>query len=174
MNYFWDTTFAELFQRCIERYQSGDENFEHYYSEADLKFLRSIGYKKREFFDFVEDHADSGGTEPSLGTAILIASVRRDFLNVVQEGKTSEDQITSEDLAARDAELGGHVWLPRIIVKARAKLHGELHPEIMYGCGGDRKFLRSHDIQPADFLRAVWAAENDDLMVLDYVNGRDR
>lgn len=170
MTYTWDTTFTELFARCLERYRSGDEDFENYYSDADLAFLDSIGYKKRELFDFVEDHADSGGTEPSLGTALLVASVRRDFLNVIQKGKKSDQVILPDDLPARDSELGGHIWLPRIIVKARGKLHGELDPEIMYGCGGDRKFLRSHDLHPAEFLRAVWAARDNDNEVLAYVN----
>jgi hypothetical protein len=39
----------------------------------------------------------------------------------------------------------------------------------MYSCGGDRKFLRSHDIHPADFLRAVWAAGDDDSKAAAYV-----
>ncbi|MCX6865247.1 MAG: DUF5069 domain-containing protein [Verrucomicrobia bacterium] len=53
--------------------------------------------------------------------------------------------------------------LPRILAKARAKLRGELDPDLMFGCGGDRRFLEKHgDIHPADFLRRVWAAGNDD------------
>ena len=172
MNYTWDTTFVELFNRCLERYRSGDEDFENYYSDADLDFLRSIGCKKRELFDFVEDHADSGGKEPSLHTAVLVASVRRDYLYAIQDGVPSDREISNDDLAARDAELGGHAWLPRIIVKARAKLKGELNPDIMFGCGGDRKFLRNHDLHPAEFLRAVWAAADDGSKILEFVNRR--
>jgi hypothetical protein len=172
MNYSWDTTFSDLFARCVERYRSGDEDFENYYTESDLSFLTSSGYKTRELFDFVEDHADSGGKEPSLGTALMVASVRRDFLHVIQNGKASDKVVLPEDLPARDSELGGHIWLPRIIVKARGKLHGDLDPDIMYGCGGDRKFLRTHDLHPADFLRAVWAAGDDDDKILNFVNQR--
>jgi hypothetical protein len=40
----------------------------------------------------------------------------------------------------------------------------------MYCCGGDRKFLREHGIHPADFLRHVWAAEDNDGKVLELVN----
>jgi len=170
MSYQWDTTFADLFNRCLERYRSGDEDFENYYTDDDLEFLKSIGYKKRELFDFVEDHADSGGTEPSLGTAILVAGVRRDFLYTIQNGKHSENIVENDSLPAKTSELEGHRWLPRIIVKARAKLNGELHPETMYGCGGDRKFLRDHNIHPADFLRAVWAAHDDDSKIVAFVN----
>ena len=169
--YTWDARFTELFNRCLERYNSGDENFENYYSEDDLAFLGEIGYKKREFFDFVEDHGDSNGSEPTLGTALMVAAVRRDFFKTIMDGKPGEGTVRPEDLPARDSDLGGFTWLPRIIVKARGKLHGTLDPDIMYGCGGDRGFLRGVDIHPADFLRAVWAAGDDDNAVLEYVKG---
>ena len=165
--YAWDTTFTELFERCLERYRAGDEDFTSYYSEADLAFLDSIGYQPRELFDFVEDHADYG--EPSIASAVMTASVRRDYLNVIMKGEKSDRELMPDDLPARDAELGGIVWLPRIIAKAEAKLRGELNPDIMFGCGGDRNFLKEHDIAPADFLRAVWAANGDHQEILEYV-----
>ena len=165
--YAWDTTFTELFERCLERYRTGDEDFTSYYSEADLAFLDSIGYQPRELFDFVEDHADYG--EPSIASAVMTASVRRDYLNVIMKGEKSARELMPDDLPARDAELGGIVWLPRIIAKAEAKLRGELNPDIMFGCGGDRNFLKEHDIAPADFLRAVWAANGDHQKILEYV-----
>lgn len=170
MNYTWDTTFIELFNRCLERYRCGDEDFENYYSADELEFLASIGCRKRELFDFVEDHADSGGTDPSLGMTILVAGVRRDFLHTIQNGKHSENIVDNASLPAKSSELEGHRWLPRIIAKARAKLKGELHPDTMFGCGGDRKFLREHDIHPAEFLRVVWAAHDDDSEILAFVN----
>lgn len=163
----WDSTFLELFHRCLERYRSGDEDYQGYYSEEDLGFLASIGCKTREFFDFVEDHGDGG--DPSPSTALLVASARRDYFRVVMGGKHSDHVVVPEDLPAKTDEFGGFVWLPRIIAKARGKLRGELDPDIMYCCGGDRKFLRTHDIAPADFLRAVWAAGDDDGEILSYV-----
>ena len=166
-NFSWDTTFRELFDRCVERYRSGDSEFAGYYSTDDLAFLASIGYAQREFFDFVEDFCDEA--VPSPEAAVLIAAARRDFLNVVQGGTTSEAQLDPGSIPAKDSELEGFVWLPRIIAKARAKLRGELHPDTMFSCGGDRKFLRTHDIHPADFLRAVWAAGDDDAAIAAYV-----
>jgi hypothetical protein len=166
-NFSWDTTFRELFDRCVERYRSGDSEFANYYSADDLAFLGSIGYAQREFFDFVEDFCDE--SVPSPGAAILIASARRDLLQVVQGGKTSAAQLDPETLPAKDSELEGFVWLPRIIAKARAKLRGELHPDTMFTCGGDRQFLSTHDIHPADLLRAVWAAGDDDASITTYV-----
>jgi len=39
----------------------------------------------------------------------------------------------------------------------------------MYCCGGDRKFLRKYSIHPADFLRNVWAAGDNDDEVINLV-----
>ena len=166
-HYRWDTQFTELFERCLARYRAGDEDFATYYTAEDLEFLTSIGYKPRELFDFVEDYGDGG--EPSLTTAVMIASVRRDYLDTVMKGQLSDQEITPDQLPAKDSELDGIRWLPRILVKARAKLRGELHPDIMFCCGGDRAFLRQHDVAPADFLRAVWASNGDDAKVLAYL-----
>ncbi|MCB1061693.1 MAG: DUF5069 domain-containing protein [Verrucomicrobiae bacterium] len=166
-HYRWDTQFTELFERCLARYRAGDEDFATYYTSEDLEFLTSIGYKPRELFDFVEDYGDGG--EPSLTTAVMIASVRRDYLDTVMKGQLSDQEITPDQLPAKDSELDGIRWLPRILVKARAKLRGELHPDIMFCCGGDRAFLRQHDVAPADFLRAVWASNGDDAKVLAYL-----
>ncbi len=166
-DYAWDAAFTELFERCLARYRSGDADFENYYSDDDLAFLESIGYQPREFFDFVEDFAEWG--DPTLANAILIASVRRDYRREVMRGERSGSILDPSTLPAKTAEIDGIAWLPRILVKARAKLRGELDPDTMYCCGGDRAFLRRHDIAPADFLRAVWAAGDDDAKAIDYV-----
>ena len=143
-------------------------SFPGYYSEADRRFLESIGYRPRELFDFVEDLVDE--STPSESSVLLIAAVRRDYLMVVQKGERSTHETTREDLPTFGDELEGMTYLPRIILKARAKLRGELDPDLMFGCGGDRKFLSEHgDIHPADFLRQVWAAGNDDRRIASYV-----
>lgn len=166
-NYLWDTDFSKLFARCFERYKSGDTDFTQYYTNEDLGFLYSIGYKPREFFDFVEDFGDEGMPSPT--TAVLIASVRRDYFITIQKGELSDEILTPDELPDRAEDWGGFTWLPRIVAKARGKLRGELHPEIMFGCGGDRAFLSQHMIHPADFLRVVWAAQDNDEAVIQYV-----
>ena len=175
MNYTWDTTFDSLFHRCLELYRSGNTDFASYYSSEDQVFLQSIGYKPREFFDFIEDFGDDG--TPSPGAALLVAAVRRDYFLVEQNGAASSEELTNDQLPGRNAELGGFRWPPRILAKARAKLKGELHPNVMYSCGGDRGFLSSNGIHPADFLRAVWAAEkseNPDQAILEYVQNAQK
>ena len=165
--YRWDTTFVELFERCLARYQSGDTDYSGYYAPEDLAFLTMIGYKPREFFDFIEDFGDGG--EPSLTTALMIASVRRDYLRSVMGSELSSHEINPSEMPGKTEALDGIVWLPRILVKARGKLRGELDPNTMFCCGGDRKFLREHNIAPADFLRAVWSAGDDDSRMIDFV-----
>ena len=164
----WNDQFLELYRRCLSAYQKGHEDFMSYYSDEDLQFLASIGYKPRELFDFVEDFADEG--EPTESTALLVAAVRRDFFLVVQEGKASDKEITRDEVPSFGEEFDGIAYLPRIITKAKAKLRGELDPDIMFGCGGDRKFLREHgEIHLADFLRHVWAAEEDHTQIAQFV-----
>ena len=59
--------------------------------------------------------------------------------------------------------------LDRLLPKAEAKLRGEMPPELMYVCGGDRKFFRTHQIDPADFLRRVWKARGDYAEIITWV-----
>ncbi len=166
-NYSWENSFLEIFESCTERYRAGSRDPAALYMPDEMAFISSIGYKPREFFDFIEDYVDEG--EPSPITALLIASVRRDYFLSQQDCQPSIHEVTPDELPPRDAELDGIRWLPRIITKARAKLRGELHPDIMYACGGDRNFLRQHDIHPADFLRFLWGAGNDEEKIAGYV-----
>lgn len=163
-HYSWETTFLDLFDRTLERFRAGRFHWQRDFLGGELDFLRSIGYQPREFFDFVEDYAGDG--EPSPSSALLVAAVRRDYFYTVQKGVSSTRRIPPSGLPSRQAELGGIPWLPRIIAKAEAKLRGELDPDIMYGCGGDRAFLRQQDVHPADFLRMVWASRGDSKKVL--------
>lgn len=163
----WDHQFTELFRRCLDLYQGGNTDFMSYYRKEDFSFLSSIGYKPRELFDFVEDLADEG--VPSESTALLIAAVRRDYFLIVQECKASEKEVTGDDIPSFAEELGGIAYLPRIIAKANAKLRGELHPDLMFSCGGDRKFLSDNNIHAADFLRHLWAADGDDEKMVSFV-----
>ena len=166
-NFSWETRFKETFNKSIEKYRSGKSSLGDFFDDSDQTLLNDIGYKPREFFDFVEDYCDVGAPSPE--SALLIASVRRDFFLVIQKGEASRKQVTPQDLPDRNEELASIPWLPRIITKAKAKLRGELHPDIMYSCQGDMNFLANHDIHPADFLRAVWAADDSNDKIVDYV-----
>ena len=167
----WNDRFMELFGRCAEAYRKEDFDYNKDYTEEELGFLASIGYKPREFFDFIEDFVDCG--EPSMSTALLVAAVRRDFFIVEQKGKRSGAVVGRDDIPSKQSELDGITYLPRILAKARAKLAGELDPDLMYGCGGDRNFLaKNGGIPMADFLRHVWASGGDDGKIVEWIKSR--
>ena len=164
----WNDHFLTLFSHCLAIHASGDKNYTSYYKDDDRAMLAAIGYKEREFYDFVEDLNDYHAPTPS--TALLIAAVRRDYFLTVQKGRAANETVTVEDLPTFGDTLADIAYLPRILCKARAKLRGTLDPEIMYGCGGDRNFLETHgNIHPADFLRHVWAAGDDDEKIARYI-----
>jgi predicted dehydrogenase len=168
--YSWEQRFSKLFQSAVEKYQAGHRKAEDIVDEKGRKFLATIGYTEQEFFDFVEDFAKGG--EPKLETAIKIAAVRRDYFLKEQNGTPSTHRISVEELPSKDAEIAGIGWLPRLIPKAVAKLRGEMPPELMYGCGGDRKFFKAHHIDPSEFLRRVWSAGDDQAAIVSWVKAK--
>ena len=137
------------------------------FDSAQRRFLAEIGATPQEIFDFVEDTFHGG--EPGFETTLLVTAARRDYFLVIQHGKPSRHMIDMDALPPKSAQLDGIEWLPRIIEKAKAKLRGEMPPELMYCCGGDRAFLREHGVHPADFLREVWAAGEDTKKILQNV-----
>jgi hypothetical protein len=163
----WAQTFSQLFLKSVKKYQQGHEKPAGLVSESDGHFLRSIGCSEQEFFDFVEDHAKGG--EPTVDTALSIAAVRRDYFLQEQGGKPSSKTISMADLPSKDAEVEGIGWLPRLIPKAEAKLRGEMPPDLMYGCGGDRRFFKTRRIDPAEFLRQAWKAGGNHAKLVAWV-----
>jgi len=166
----WKQTFAELFPAAVEKYRKGHQKAAGLVEEKDVRFLESIGYTEQEFFDFVEDFAKGGA--PTVETAVKIAAVRRDYFINEQKGTPSTHQIDMAKLPPKDAEVDGIGWLPRIIPKAEAKLRGEMPSDLMYGCGGDRKFFAAHQIDPAEFLRKVWDAKGNQAEIVSWVKAQ--
>lgn len=167
----WDKTFLELFERCSALYAEGNNDFLSYYSTQDLDFLASIGYKPREFFDFVEDWIDQQTPSPS--SALLVAAVRRDYFMTVEKAQPAAHTLSKDTFPPAHASLEGITYLPRILAKARAKLRGQLDEDLMYSCGADRRFLRQQgNIHPADFLRWVWAIKDNDAAILPFIKSQ--
>ncbi len=166
-NYHWPVTFREVYDRAVSTYRAGRQSPQTLFPPADIKSLATIGCSAQELFDFVEDFVNRGA--PDYGTALLITSVRRDYFLHEQGSKPSGQIVDMDTLPSKQAVAGGLAWLPRIIVKARAKLRGEMSPDLMYGCGGDLAFLEKVDIHAADFLRFVWAAGDDDQKIIEWV-----
>ena len=166
-NYNWPKTLRELFEDGLEAYRVGKQDAQSMFNDKQCEFIEAIGATPQEIFDFVEDTTYGG--EPGFETTLLITAVRREYFFSVQKGQRSSRLIDMDKLPPKNAPLGGIEWLPRIIEKAHAKLRGEMPPDLMYGCSGDRAFLREHGIHAADFLREVWAAGSDLNRILGFV-----
>ena len=168
--YDWPIRFREVYDAATQRYAKGERNPNRLFSKSELEFLGSIGCTAQELFDFIDDLARYG--EPTYETTLLTTAVRRDYFRLVQNGVHSTKQIDMDDLPAKTDGVDGIAWLPRLIEKARAKLRGEMPPELMYGCGGDRPFLRSVNVELAEFLRLVWLCGDDNRRIVEYVKNR--
>ena len=163
----WGNCFEKAFGQAVEKYLAGKRGAEALFTPEHATFLASIGSTLQELYDFVEDWCELG--EPSFGTALRMTEVRAEFFLLEQHGRRSSKVITSDSMPSREAKLGGMVWLPRIIAKARAKLQGEMPADLMFGCQRDRAFLKSVGIEPAKFLRVVWSAGHNDEEIVEYV-----
>jgi hypothetical protein len=166
-NYNWAKNFRALFEEGLDAYRAGKQEARSMFNAEQKAFLEALGATPQEVFDLVEDTALGG--EPGLETALLLTATRREYFLGVQRGRRSECLIDMEALPAKADAIDGIEWLPRIIEKAKAKLRGEMPPELMYCCGGDRAFLREHGLQPDDFLREVWAAGEDTRRIVEFV-----
>jgi len=166
----WTTTFREIYDQAVERYRAGGRRPEDLFDHEGREFLAGMGCAPQEIFDFVEDWCED--EEPGFETVRDITAVRREYFLQEQNGVPSRQRVSASDLPPKHAELHGLAWLPRIIEKARAKLKGEMPPELMFGCGGDRPFLRRVNIRPAEFLRTVWNAGDDNESIASFVKQR--
>lgn len=163
----WEKQFERLFEIGVRKYQEGERSGDRMFSTREQAFLGTVGCTAQELFDCVEDYCSEG--VPDVPTALALAAIRRRYFLEVQNGIPSQFQIDPQELPAKNEELEGFRWLPRIITKARAKLRGELDPSIMYGCGGDRAFVESIGMTLPQFLQLVWDAGEDDRKIIDAV-----
>jgi len=168
--YDWAAQFRAVHTAASERCRKGERNPQKLFNNAEIEFLASIGCSAQELFDFIDDEVRYG--EPNFETTLLTTAVRREYFRLEQNGIPSSKRISMNSLPAKRDAVDGIPWLPRLIEKARAKLRGEMPPDLMYGCGGDRPFLRNMNIELAEFLRLVWSAGNDDRQIVEYVKKR--
>lgn len=163
----WTLAYQKAYDQTINAVRSGAHRAADAVPSDASAFLASIGTTAQELFDFADDAVKYG--EPDFGTALLITAVRRDYFLQVQRGIPSAKTGSMDALPPKTAQVDGIEWLPRLIEKARLKLRGEMPADLMYGCGGDRKFFRQHRIHPADFLRVTWAADDNTARIIEYV-----
>ncbi len=167
--YGFTGTLFRLWTKAEALYGTGNRSPDDYFDKDESAELAALGLRVMDVYDYVEDFVNAG--DPDFGTFILVSAERIFHFLEEDGGRFAETRIREEDLPPKTDAVDGVEWLPRILVKAKAKLRGELPPELMYGCGGDRRFLRNRGIHPVEFLRKVRAA-SDDREVIDWVVSR--
>jgi hypothetical protein len=170
-HYDFAKTFHALYDKAVALYAQGKRGADTYFSVEEQAFLSANGITAQHIYDYAEDHNGYDG-EPGFEIALGIELVRRDYFLNVQNGKPSPTVLDGNKLPGKTEAVRGIEWLPRIIPKVKAKLRGELPPSLMYCCGGDRKFLKTHDILPAEFMSLVWRNLTNDSAIIDWVVAR--
>lgn len=169
-HYRYQQRLKAIWKDAVIRYQDGQQSADGFFAPHTQEELASFGLNTMDVFDYAEDYLTRG--EPDFETFLMICEARRDYFITVQKGIASDRKLDSSALPAKDLEVNGIAWLPRIMPKAIAKLRGELPSETMYCCGGDRKFFKANNIHPAEFLRVAWAYENDPAKIVEWVEAR--
>jgi hypothetical protein len=166
-HYDFPARFRAVYDHAVTRFAHGHRDAATLLDAGQVAFLVAHGITAQHLFDYAEDEVGAG--EPGYDQALAIELVRRDYFHNAQHGRASVRVLDVSALPAKTDAIRGIEWLPRIIPKTKAKLRGELPASLMYCCGGDRRFFKTHDILPAEFLGLVWRHEHDDVAIIDWV-----
>lgn len=169
-HYEFTQRFRAIYDRAVDLYAKGQRGADTFFTAEEQAFLAANGMTPQHLYDYAEDHNNYG--EPGYDLALTIESIRRDYFLNVQHGQASTVVADPDTWPSKTDAVQGVEWLPRILPKVRAKLRGELPPSMMYCCGGDRRFFKDNDIQPAEFLNLAWRMGNNDQAIIAWVVAR--
>ncbi len=169
-HYDFTTTFHAIYDKAVELYANGQRAADTFFTDEENAFLAANGIAAQHLYDYAEDANNYG--DPTYDRALGIELVRRDYFLNVQQGVASTVIADADSWPSKTDEISAIVWLPRILPKARAKLRGELPADMMYSCGGDRRFFTTNDIEPSEFLTLIWRHIDDDQAIIDWVVAR--
>lgn len=167
MNDDWKLEFRNVWDRGVAAWKTGRGSARTMFSPEDVAFLATIGCTAQELFDFVDDSL--GYDDVDFEQVLAVTAIRREYFLNVMGGKLSGRVVEMSELPAKSAAVDGISWLPRLMAKARIKLRGEMNPDLMYGCAGDRPFLRRHRMTLPQFLQLVRDHCDDDRAIIDAV-----
>jgi hypothetical protein len=166
-HYDFQKTFHKLYDKAVGLYAKGRRGADTFFTIEEQAFLAANGLTSQHLYDYAEDHCNYD--EPGYDLALGLEFIRRDYFLLNQHGKPSNVVLDEAKMPAKADAVRGIEWLPRIIPKAKAKLRGELPASLMYCCGGDRNFFKTHDINPVEFLGVVRQNEKNDDVIVEWV-----
>ena len=163
----WKLEFRKVWDRAVAAWRAGKRSPKSMFTADDIAFLAAQGCTAQELFDFVDDSLRYDDLD--FETALAVTAIRRAYFLEVMHGQPTGRVVPMSALPAKSAEVDGIAWLPRLIVKARVKLRGEMNPDLMYGCAGDRPFLHRHGMTLPQFLELVRDRGDDDRAIVEAV-----
>jgi hypothetical protein len=137
----WKAQFRNVWDRGVAAWKAGRKSPQKMFAAEDTAFLATIGCSAQELFDFVDDHLRYGDFD--FDPVLAVTGIRYRYFLEVMHGQASGHVAPMRELPSKAAAVDGISWLPRLIVKARIKLRGEMDPDLMFGCAGDRPFSAS-------------------------------
>ena len=131
MSNSWKTQFRVVFDAGAQRRKEGCNEPGAMFESAELAFLESIGCTVQEMFDFCDDYV--GWDDVIYEHVEALQAVRYEHFVQELDSQPASHRMEMDDFPAKTDEVEGIAWLPRLIVKARAKLTGNLPADLMYG-----------------------------------------
>lgn len=161
-----------LHDEAMKSYQDGVRDPERIVSPSSMETLAGLGLGAVFLYDCVDDLSCYG--EPAQDVFVELAAVRILYFREMQSSQRSSERVPEFALPRKADQYQGVAWLPRIIRKAQCFLEGTLSPDIMYGCAGDRAFLKEYRATLPDFLIVVRESGGDPSKVLEFLHTRRR
>jgi hypothetical protein len=127
----WKTQFREVFDAGVQRRKEGCNEPVAMFESAELAFMDSIGCTAQEMFDFCDDYV--GWDDVIYDHVEALQAVRYEHFVEELDSQPASHRMETDEFPPKDAEVEGIAWLPRLIVKTRAKLAGQLPADLMYG-----------------------------------------
>jgi hypothetical protein len=157
----------KLYDKAIANYRTGCRKPSQILPAEDLETLAKFGVAPQCLYDVVDDLARYG--EPGKAVFVQLAQMRADYFQTTLAGRPPSRIVEERELPPKSAEFQGVSWLPRIIRKAQCFLEGSLCDDIMYGCAGDRSFLKKYNATLPSFLAVVRDTQGDPAQALRFL-----
>ncbi len=127
----WKRQFRALFNEGVERHKAGRQSPDAMFERKEVAFLESIGCSTQEMFDFCDDYVN--WDDVIYKHVEELQAVRYEYFKNELNSHPASRRMEMHEFPAKTDEVEGVAWLPRLMVKARAKLAGQLPTDLMYG-----------------------------------------